>query len=124
MSLTRVKRQVSTGLVGTRRPTSGSFVTRNRGKWTEKSTPTAQERRNDPSKSGRPSEQRLRIRLCHFGVLLRPMPSARFLLDLRRVVFAADVRYVDLCRRQLQPHVVHRAGDDLRYREIAEPFVV
>ena len=42
----------------------------------------------------------------------------------RGVILAADVRDIDLRRRQLQSHVLHGVGDDLRHREIAEPFVV
>jgi hypothetical protein len=51
--------------------------------------------------------------------LVADLPLAR-----RRVVLAANIRDVDVRRRQLQPHVVHRVRDDLRYREVAEPLVV
>ncbi len=45
-------------------------------------------------------------------------------LDFGGVIFAADVGEVDVRRRQLQAHVVHGVGDDLRHREVAEPLVV
>src|SRR5579862_8413818 len=46
------------------------------------------------------------------------------LLSLSRVIFAPFLCDVHMGWRQLQTHLVHRVGDNLRYREIAEPFVV
>ena len=40
------------------------------------------------------------------------------------MVLAADVRDVHARGWQLQAHPIHRIGDDLRYRKVAEPLVV
>ena len=49
---------------------------------------------------------------------------SHILLSFRRVEFAANIGNVYACRRQLQAHFVHRISDDLRHRQIPEPFVV
>ena len=51
---------------------------------------------------------------------LRAAPLVAF----RGVEFAPDRSYVHVRRRQLQAHLVHGVGNDLRYGEVAELLVV
>ena len=60
-------------------------------------------------------------------ILWRRRPGSAACLRLAlalRVVEPPDLVEIDGRLRQLQFHVFHRVGDDLRDREIAEPFVV
>jgi hypothetical protein len=50
--------------------------------------------------------------------------AATFPFGSRRMIFAADFLEINCRLRDLEVHFFHRGDDDLRNREIAEPFVV
>src|SRR5262249_44933203 len=56
--------------------------------------------------------------------ILRLMFCPALLFSFRSVEFATNVCDVHMRRWQLKAHVVHRIGNNLRHREIPEPFMV
>src|SRR5215467_12941387 len=58
-----------------------------------------------------------------FGALC-PTLLAILRFTFRRVEFATNICHVHMRRWQLQAHLTHRVGNDLRYGKIPEPLVI